>query len=147
MAKEKAPGIRVFVYGTLKRGHGNHSWFLDREDVDFLGRAVVTGPYRMCDLGYFPAVVRDDSGDTPDNSTIVGEVYRVPPEILDALDVLEGHPEWYHREQVQTPWKRAWLYFMPGLETKDAAICEDGIWSETPEEREFFEEWRSGTEG
>lgn len=147
MQELKAQGIRVFVYGTLKQGFGNHDWFLDREDVEFLGRHIVSGPYRMCDLGYFPAVVRDDDGDTAVDRPIVGEVYRVPPEVLDALDVLEGHPTWYQREQVQTPWKRAWLYFMPGLDLDEQEIIEDGCWRPTEEEHELLEEWRSGTEG
>jgi gamma-glutamylaminecyclotransferase len=28
---------------------------------------------------------------------VYGEVYEVTPEVLQALDELEGHPDWYQR--------------------------------------------------
>lgn len=138
--QDRAPGIRVFVYGTLKKGHGNWKWFLDRDDVDYLGRHVARGPYVMRDLGYFPAVVRHDdmAGDLV--NPIVGEVYRVPAEVLDALDVLEGHPDWYKREQIPTPWKMAWMYFMPGAEcdSYEDDVIESGCWNASEEELDFL---------
>ena len=51
---------------------------------------------------------------------IFGELYRVDEKILAALDSLEGHPDWYRREQVEvlvddgergTRMETAWLYF------------------------------------
>jgi gamma-glutamylcyclotransferase (GGCT)/AIG2-like uncharacterized protein YtfP len=76
--------------------------------------------------------------DAADHNFIAGEVYRVDSETLDALDVLEGHPDWYKREQVNTPWKWAWLYFMPESYAESAPEIESGCWNPTDEEFEWL---------
>ena len=85
----RAAGIKVFVYGTLKEGHGNHHWFLNHSQ--FLGRAVVEGRYRMRDLGGFPVVERVSDTDAPDQP-IFGEVYLVR-RVLTLLNALKSHSE------------------------------------------------------
>src|SRR5690606_26884300 len=95
-------GIRVAVYGTLKRGHGNH-YLLANPNVAFLGRTILTGPYHMVSLGGFPAVVR--SPDVKLQNRILCEVYRIDEETLEALDILESNGQFYTRDQVVTPWK------------------------------------------
>ena len=73
----------VFVYGTLKRGYGNHRLL---EDAVFAGEAVTAPKYRMFDAGAFPYMVVDEDSGIP----IHGEVYVITPEILERLDSLEG---------------------------------------------------------
>lgn len=133
-------GIRVFVYGTLKSGHSNWSHYLDNDRCTHLGRCTVTGPYTMYSLGFFPAVAEVEGAE---DSEIVGEVFLVDQDVLDSLDILEGHPDWYKRKQVDTPWKKAWMYVMPIGETgidNDDAIIESGCWNQSPEEKEWMDE-------
>lgn len=83
--------MKVFVYGTLKKGFGNHV---------LLSESQCLGPdslknYSMFSLGYFPAIRKGEG-------TVYGEVYEVTPEQLQRLDRLEGHPTFYERIPVVT---------------------------------------------
>ncbi len=69
----------VFVYGTLRRG-GSNAFRMD--GAEFVGPATVGGAlYR---ISWYPGLVLDDEG------RVTGEVYRVGPELLRALDEFEG---------------------------------------------------------
>lgn len=140
MATSKKEGntTRVFVYGTLKAGHGNHEYYLaGNSGAEFLGRCYIAGDYSMYTNGAFPMVVK---GDDPDaDRPIVGEVYAVDEATLDSLDLLEGHPEWYCREKVATPFKNAWVYIMPdtmGNFTDDSLVM-SGCFAMSEEEAEW----------
>lgn len=133
---------RIFVYGTLKQGHGNHEYYLAETDgVEFLGRCYISGDYRMFSNGAFPFVTK---GDNPDaDNPIVGEVYAVNEDVLLSLDILEGHPDWYIREKIQTPWKKAWAYFMPDKgQFPEESRVDSGCFAMTEEEQE----WINGSE-
>jgi gamma-glutamylcyclotransferase (GGCT)/AIG2-like uncharacterized protein YtfP len=141
MSKEKANRIRVFVYGTLKEGHGNHDFYLaGNPAVEKLGRCYITGNYRMYSNGAFPMVT---CGSRNEPAHIVGEVYEVDEDTLDSLDALEGHPDWYCREKVETPFKKAWVYMMPedGRFPEQSRVM-SGCFAMTQEE----EEWINGSE-
>lgn len=72
---------KLFVYGTLRRGCGNHRLL---DGSEYHGIAVLDG-YRMVSLGGFPAIYRGEKGDT-----VTGEVYEVDAATLRRLDSLEG---------------------------------------------------------
>lgn len=107
-----------FVYGTLKRGFGNHSLLVDSK---CLGTGVTEEPYVMTQSG-IPFVHKTYNAEP---HPIQGEVYVVDDETVEWLDALEGHPDWYKRELVNvrivdsaspivdagTTFK-CWLYFM-----------------------------------
>ena len=130
--------IRVFVYGSLKNGKGNHRLLANSK---YLGRCYIEGKQRLLSLGGFPGLVKDDS--LPMNR-IVGEVYQINDETLQALDWLEGHPRFYKREKVATPFKNAWAYYLPaeylGKGYPDAGSC----WHASPDEHEWM---RGAVEG
>lgn len=103
----------VFVYGTLKKGFGNHYLL---SDAALLGQAVTKEHYALYVSG-IPFVTRNKQV-----SPIHGEVYLVGQATLKDLDRLEGHPNWYKREQIsvylQNPDQSikqvlAWIYFFP----------------------------------
>ena len=80
---------RVFVYGTLKRGHRNHYLL---QNADFLGSCILPG-FELWDLGSYPGL--RPSADPRD--TVQAELYETDDETLAALDRLEdyygpGHP-------------------------------------------------------
>lgn len=125
--------IRVFVYGTLKRGHGNHRLLAQSK---FLGRCVIRGKYQMVSLGGFPGLVEApmDAPEVP----ISGEVYQVNDDTLLSLDFLEGHPRFYERFKISTPYKNAWAYFLPQAYIGKGYPPVDTAWNPTDEEREFL---------
>lgn len=111
----------VFVYGTLKRGHSNHQ-LLDR--AEFLGEAVTKPEFTMLDLGFFPGVIKH--GRTP----IYGEIYRVDQRQFQALDRLEGYPDFYGREQIDIPGRNEtpWMYILPVKYMGQNTEVDGGIW-------------------
>jgi gamma-glutamylcyclotransferase (GGCT)/AIG2-like uncharacterized protein YtfP len=118
-------GIRVAVYGSLRDGLSNHVC-LSEYGAEKLGTHVIDGTdYRMVSLGGFPAVIPADAVTA---TPITIEVYRVTDQCLMVLDSLEGHPDWYKREKVETPWKKAWMYVMPEDMYDDHAPVESGDW-------------------
>lgn len=86
----------VFVYGTLKKGHGNHG---------VLGRSIYINEaltnsreFTMFDGG-FPYV--SDAFTDKNTGSILGELYQVDKqEILDNLDRLEGVPHLYVKREI-----------------------------------------------
>lgn len=120
---EDTAGIRVFVYGTLKQGHGNHPAL---EGSEFLGRCTIEVPgLVLVDLGAYPGVVRTTSSDVV---PIFGEVYLVNEDTLHVLDLIEGHPSFYERIKYDTPWKKAWVYTLPEDYLEHNDVVENGCW-------------------
>lgn len=117
---------RIFVYGTLKQGFGNHHYL---QSATFVGCGYTKIKYSLYVEG-IPFVVKDNP-----TSHIFGEVYLVDDLALHRLDSLEGHPDWYRREQVaviltdrpiQTE-DMAWLYFYP---EKRGRLLRSGVYEE-----------------
>ena len=83
--------MKVFVYGSLLSGFGNHRLL---EGSRLIGHAKTPPGYRMHSLGGFPGVVPTG------NAVVHGEVYEVDAQTLAALDRLEGHPRFYRRRPI-----------------------------------------------
>lgn len=102
----------IFVYGTLKEGYGNHHLLQQALKV---GKAETIEKYGMYEMG-IPFVVKDEN-----DTTIKGEVYLVDTQTFRNVDLLEGHPICYRREQIKVNIKidkrtrrtNAWIYFYP----------------------------------
>ena len=77
---------KVFVYGTLKKDHGNHHCL---GDSPFVGRGKTVPLFRMFTNSFFPMIVRHIDGDG-EGVQITGEVYEATPETMARLDHLEG---------------------------------------------------------
>ena len=74
--------MKLFIYGTLKRGHSRAGAM---EGQRFLGDARTASKYRMFDSGEYPGLVEADDG-----VSIKGELWEVDQACLDVLDELEG---------------------------------------------------------
>lgn len=117
---------KVFVYGTLRRGHGNH--ILLRQ-AHFLGEWISKdSDYFMCGRGVpFLSLKPGHQG-----ARVLGEMYEVTDEQLERLDQLEGHPAWYCRkEHAFVPHGgpseavfTAWVYLVPHGEMNPANLVE-----------------------
>lgn len=82
--------MKVFVYGTLKRGHGNHHLL---KGSRFIGIDFIYGT--LINLGPFPAVIEG-------KRAVEGEIYEIDEATLHRLDLLEGHPNFYERKTTVT---------------------------------------------
>jgi len=108
----------VFVYGTLKRGHGNHHWLLE---APFLGEAVLPDVV-LHDLGPFPMAV-------PGEGLVRGEVYGVDAAGLARLDRLEGYPRLYDRRPLAlADGRHAWVYLGRPHQVRHVSAIADGCW-------------------
>lgn len=126
MKPDTAPE-RVFVYGTLRRG-GSNAFRMD--GADFVGPATVGGAlYR---ISWYPGLVLDGDG------RVSGEVYRVGPELLRALDEFEGlaageiEGSEYRRVRVEAfagdeEGLEVWVYEWKGAFNEDERI-QSGDW-------------------
>ena len=76
----------VFLYGTLKRGGGNHALLAGQQ---LLGPARTPPGFTLYSLGDYPGMVRSP-GDT---TGVVGELWAVDDTCLQQLDELEGVAE------------------------------------------------------
>lgn len=74
--------MRIFVYGTLKRGLSNHGWMSDQQ---FISKARTAPVYRMHDSGGFPGMVPVDQ----DELSIQGEIWEVDDAGRRKPDILE----------------------------------------------------------
>jgi len=83
----------VGVYGTLKYGRGNHHLI---KDSDFLGYGYTRNKMRLCING-LPYMIR---GKHRDGVNVELEVYSVTDSVLQQLDMLEGHPNFYRRDKI-----------------------------------------------
>lgn len=112
--------INVFVYGSLKKGFGNHKHHL--EDQRFVKNVTIEG-FDMYSIGAFPAIV-DGEG------TIQGEMYKVSIEAFKSLDRLEGYPNHYDRKLVKcTTGEEAWIYYYKTAPYSRQKV-ESGIWEQ-----------------
>jgi gamma-glutamylcyclotransferase (GGCT)/AIG2-like uncharacterized protein YtfP len=110
--------MKVFVYGTLKKGYHNHYLL---KDAKYLGKNLTLPSFTMLNLGAFPGVVF--GGNTP----IHGEVYEVDEATFARLDRLEGYPNFYNRTEIITQYGSAWMYHLNREEYHVGAVL-SGDW-------------------
>jgi len=99
--------MKIFVYGTLKKGFGNHRVL---GDAKFLCEDITLYPYIMLDAGFpvvLPRASRGHDASGVGAGFITGEVYEIPDDehganVLSSLDGLEGEGRMYHRRVTMT---------------------------------------------
>ncbi|KII77378.1 gamma-glutamylcyclotransferase family protein [Vibrio renipiscarius] len=109
----------IFVYGTLRENQSNHHFLAGAE---FLGMYKTQPEYTLYDLGAYPAVVKG-------SDVVFGELYLVDDATLVQLDRLEDVPIEYRREQLETPFGRAWIYLYQDAARLDV-ILSSGDWNQ-----------------
>jgi len=86
---------RLFIYGTLKRGHGRHD-AISRQR--FIGEAVTQPHYLMYNCIAYPALVEVAPGQ---GQPIRGEVWVVDDRALARVDAIEDvHTGLYRRRSI-----------------------------------------------
>lgn len=103
----------IAVYGTLRKGQGNHKHFikpwLKNRSVTYMGSYLEKG-FTMSSNGGFPYV-----WESSNNLSVAFELYRVEnpevqKELMLSLDYLEGYPDHYDRKIVTIGGWNAWTY-------------------------------------
>lgn len=112
----------IAVYGTLKRGFGNHRLI---EHCELVGKGKTAKKYAMYRAG-IPYVSQKKQ-----ISKIKVEVYDVPDKDVPRVDALEGHPVWYRREEITIVLDnqeevRAELYFCENFNKDRTELVADG---------------------
>lgn len=87
-------GKLIAVYGTLRKGYGNHSYL---GGAKFIGSGKTFDKYRMTSSG-IPFLLQGKNAKGANNVRV--EVYSVSEYQLKSIDRLEGHPTWYKREKI-----------------------------------------------
>jgi len=115
--------IKLFVYGTLKRGGELHDE-LAAQKVRFLGPAKIQGRLFHIEGESYPGAVFTSSGEY-----IKGELYELlePTEALKKVDEVEGCDEGLYERRLVTAWTgnkktKAWAYFYAKPLKKSVAI-------------------------
>ena len=116
----------VAVYGSLRRGMGNHQYYLSSSE--YKGTFSTEPEYTLHSLSYYPGLKLDG------NTSIVMEVYEVDEETLKNLNRLEGYrpgetSTFYDRIEINTPWGRPFTYIYVNKLSKES-IVESGDWCE-----------------
>lgn len=114
--------MKVFVYGTLKRGHRNHYLL---ENSKFIGAGQTRRLFRMFDCG-FPVLRTYSDRPSPYNAKVRGEVYEVDEQTLRRLDQLESEGRMYHRQWVRVQFGKT--KSGRGIGCMAYAYIGDGMW-------------------
>lgn len=99
--------ILVSVYGTLRKGQGNHKHYL--KDAEFVGEFTSEPVYNLFNLGGFPGLKENGS------TSVKMEVYKVNQAEAKLVDSLEGYvegrpPHFYDKKEIETPFGTASVY-------------------------------------
>lgn len=98
---------RVFVYGSLRHGYENNSYYLSPFDLLALHVETKLREFDMVSLGAFPGVISNGA------FRVIGDLYEIDSSCLNRLDRLESNGEFYERRPVELlEHGTAWLYFL-----------------------------------
>ena len=104
--------MKVFVYGTLKKGFGNHALL---ETAKFIKEATTDGQFVMYER-WFPYIIPVHYPLSDEESRaagrVVGEVYEINEGHLADLDGLEGEGYFYERVKVEVGEESMYAYQM-----------------------------------
>ena len=89
--------MKIFVYGTLKRGHALHDAL---QAQSFVAEARTEPLYQMFSLGSYPGMVKANSAG--EGLPIEGEIWEIDAECLSELDEIEAVDEGEY-ERVRIP--------------------------------------------
>jgi gamma-glutamylcyclotransferase (GGCT)/AIG2-like uncharacterized protein YtfP len=114
----------IAVYGSLRKGQGNHHHFL--RDAEFKGEFSSDPVYNLYHLGGFPGLKENG------NTSVKMEVYAVNDKEAKLVDSLEGYvegraPHFYDKKSIETPWGKASVYVYV-REVGDDRLIESGDW-------------------
>ena len=115
--------ILISVYGTLRKGNGNHTLI---KNAEYKGTFTSEPTYGLYSLGGFPGLKENG------NTAVVMEVYSVNEEEARKVDNLEGYtenetPYFYDKKIIPTPWGDAGVYIYV-KQPNESSLIKNGDW-------------------
>jgi gamma-glutamylcyclotransferase (GGCT)/AIG2-like uncharacterized protein YtfP len=111
---------RLFVYGSLKRGHRHHA---ELGGARFISVVRTSPAYRLLDFGTYPGLARG-------TRAIGGELFEVDDAVLERLDEFEGSD--YFRTRIElSDGSTVEAYLVVDAITSGAREIEGGTWSDS----------------
>lgn len=128
--------FKVFVYGTLKRGEPNHKVFSEAQNGYFKylcdAKTLEKYPLVIASSCYIPFLLKKQGKyeiliiqckllckyNLGAGNYVQGEIYEVDQAVLEKLDILEDHPNFYVREEIEVKPSngrehiKVWIYFL-----------------------------------
>lgn len=86
----------IFVYGTLKKNFKAHQ-LLDNYNSIYIKTVRTEPKYQLYKINWFPGMVVDE---LQKGKGVLGEVYSVSDDCIEALDHYEGAPNLFRREKI-----------------------------------------------
>jgi gamma-glutamylcyclotransferase (GGCT)/AIG2-like uncharacterized protein YtfP len=111
--------MKVFVYGTLRRGQTAHHLLAG---VRFIGTAWTEREYTLLDMGSYPALV--SGGET----AVLGEIYEVDADVLAELDRYEDAPGLYRRVLTAIGGHEVFVYLLRAEHASNRPKLRHGDW-------------------
>lgn len=111
--------MRLFVYGTLRRGEPGHGLL---RGATLLAEAITAPVFTLVDMGEYPALV--EGGGT----AVVGELYDVDEALLVDLDRYEDVPELYLRVEHAIAGEPALIYVLRPEHARNRPVIASGDW-------------------
>ena len=87
--------IKLFVYGTLRKGDSRSFFLNDVEQAKFLREAKTKPLYTLVNVGMFPALIKQGK------TSVVGELWEIDKRTKQSLDLIEGVPLLYQDEEIE----------------------------------------------
>jgi gamma-glutamylcyclotransferase (GGCT)/AIG2-like uncharacterized protein YtfP len=110
----------LFVYGTLMHGQPNARQLIS---ASFVGPAQTVAAFTLIRWQGYPGLRRGGG------TGVRGELYRVSPTLLSALDEFEGHPTLFQRDRIPLAGGSfAQAYLVPTGEGLLAPVIVSGDW-------------------
>ena len=122
--------ILVAVYGSLRKGLGNHRLL---ENAKYLGDFETEPIFSLYSLGSFPGLKKEGT------TSVTMEVYEVTPIEANRIDQLEGYvpgreSTFYDKIPIETPYGEASVYIYVDR-IPDARLVPSGDWKQYREEK------------
>jgi gamma-glutamylaminecyclotransferase len=111
--------VKLFVYGTLRRGQPGHALL---RGAPLLGSARTAAAFTLIDMGEYPALLEGG------HSAIIGELYEVDAALLVELDVYEDVPDLYLRVEREVAGERVFVYVLRPEHGDGRAVIASGDW-------------------
>lgn len=131
---DKLETVKVFVYGSLKKGFDNHD--VISKDIIKVRKVSTVGRFSMYedDFGNYPYIVREKK------YHIQGELIDVTKDTLKKLDEFEGAPDLYKREKIKVKNKHnqtfdAYAYIRDKVSVKTKGKKPIRIWEDNTDQK------------